>query len=458
MNTFSKEENSSLVNPPNKKVLIITYYFPPSGGAGVQRTLRFLSNLSQFGWDPVILTTKNGDFPTKDLSLLNKVPVNTKIYRTYIPEPYRSYRRLTGRKRGEALDLSTLAVDESDSTSIAERFAAFIRTWFFIPDARIGWLPFAFFAGLKIIRQEKIDLIFSSAPPNTVHVIASALKRATGKKWVADFRDPWIKYLVPKRNSAVPRKLDLALNRMVVDRADHLIWVCEGVRKEVEETSGKKFVGKETIITNGFSEMDFENLGFRSTEKFTVTHVGTLYIRYDLTSLIEAIENIYSTRDDFKRDFELILCGPIVEQARKKLGNSKFHEHIQFLGYLDHKATLTRMVSSTLLLLYIIDSPEGKNIPTSKLFEYIGAKRPVFALAPQDSDAAEILNRTKSGIIVPPGDIAKIQSAILDLYQRWKQNGTLNLPFDAKEVQQFESKNLTRELVTVWNETLTKAD
>ena len=441
---------------PKKKVLIITYYFPPSGGPGVQRILRFLSNLSQFGWDPVILTTKNGDFPTQDPSLLNKVPVNTKIYRTYIPEPYRSYRRLTGRKRGEALDLSTLAVDENDSPSMAERFATFIRTWIFIPDARIGWLPFAFFRGLKIIRQEKIDLIFSSAPPNTVHVIASALKRVTGKKWVADFRDPWMKYLVPKRNSALPRKLDLALNRMVVDRADHLIWVCAGVKKEVEATTGKKFLSKETIIYNGFDEKNFENLYHCSAEKFTITHVGTLYIRYDLTSFIEAIEQICSTRNDFKHDFELILCGPVDEQIEKKLKNSKFQENIQFLGYLNHKATLTRMISSSLLLLYIIDSPEGKNIPTSKLFEYLGAKRPVFALAPQDSEAAEILNRTKSGLIVPPGDIAKIQHAILDLYQRWKQNGTLNLQFNAEEVQQFESKNLTRELVTRWNETLVK--
>lgn len=441
-----------------RKVLYISYYFPPSGGPSVQRTLRFLSNLSQFDWDQVILTTKNGDFPTNDPTLLNKIPANTKVYRTYIPEPYRLYRRLTGRKHGQAIDLSTLAVAENDSPGLAERFATFIRTWFFIPDARIGWLPFAFFVGLKIIRKEKIDLIFSSAPPNTVHVVASMLKRVTGKKWVADFRDPWIKYLVPKRNSSLPRKLDLALNRMVVKHADHLIWVGKGVRKEVEKTSGKKFVGKETIITNGFNELDFENLGLRHTGKFTIMHVGTLYIRYDLTTLIKAIEKIYSTRDDFKRDFELVLCGSIDEQVRKKLENSKFQENIQFLGYLSHKATLARMLSSSLLLLYIIDSPEGKNIPTSKLFEYIGAKRPILALAPQDSEAAEILNRTKTGIVVPPADIEKIQNAILDLYQRWEENNTLILPYDAKEVQQFESKNLTRKLVTIWNETSTRSD
>lgn len=437
-----------------KKVLIITYYFPPSGGAGVQRTLRFLNNLSQLGWESVILTVRNGDYPTIDNSLIKKVPPQTSIYRTFIPEPYSLYRKFTGRKIGEAIDLSTLSIDEQGTVSLKEKIAIFLRTWLFIPDARIGWFPFAFFKGLRVIRKEKIDLVFSTGPPNTVHIIAGALKFVTGKKWVADFRDPWFKYLVPKRNSIIPLKIDSALNKLVLNHADSLTWVCEGIKKETEKTSGIKIQTKNIIITNGFNELDFENLPSNSSNKFILTYVGSLFVRYDLTCFIRAIENIYSKHTNFREDLEMVFYGTVDSDVEMKFRNSEFHQNIRFMGYQNHKQTLTNMVSSTLLLLYIIDSPQGKNIPTSKLFEYIGAKRPILALAPQDSEAARIINKTKSGIIIQPDDSITIEKEVLFLYQQWSRSKQLVLDYDTNAIKQFEIKNLTKRMVDVWDANL----
>lgn len=437
--------------------MFITYYFPPSGGPGVQRVLRFLSALPKLGWQPVVLTVKEGDYPVRDASLLAKVPPGVRVQRTFIPEPYRLYRKFTKRKEGEALDLAALALGENETLSLRERLALLLRDWLFIPDPRTGWLPFAVPAGLKLIREEKIDLIFSSAPPNTVHLVACWLKRLSGKKWVADFRDPWFKYLAPKRRSAVPRKIDEALSRGVVKHADYLVWVCEGVRKEMARTTGENLPEKETIITNGYDRSDFENLPAKRDSKFTVTYVGSLFVRYDLTAFIQALAVLVQEHKNFQQDFRLVFCGVVDEGVKEKLLASNFGSNIDFLGYQDHRTTLTKMVSSALLLLYIIDSFEGKNIPTSKLFEYLGAQRPILALAPRDSDAARILSKTRAGSIVPPNDSGRIQAAVLEWYQEWQKNGLRSSGSDLSEVEKFEVTHLTAELTRVWESVLPHA-
>ncbi len=433
-----------------KRVLIVTYYFPPSGGPAVQRILRLLSVLPGLNWTPTILTVKNGDYPVRDASLLDKIPTGVDVRRTTILEPYRYYRKLTKRREGEALDLSAAALDGSGSKSIRERFALFLRSWLFIPDPRIIWLPFAVREGLRILRGKKIDLIFSSGPPNTVHLVALLLKRLTGKPWVADFRDPWFKYLMPRRSGWLPQKVDEALCRQVVKGADHLVWVCDGVRREMDLAARGLFAGKDTVITNGYNQADFDGLVPEKSEQFVVTYVGSFFGRYDLDAFIEAVERLMTDEEDFKRDFKLVFCGAVDASIAAKLRASTFSENVEFLGYQDHKTTLTKMVSATLLLLYIIDSFEGRNIPTSKLFEYLGARRTVLALAPEDSDAGRILRQTGAGVIVPPNDRDEILQALAILYGQWQRGELSAAPGHANEVEEYEILHLGRRLVNRW--------
>ncbi len=193
-----------------KTVLIVAYYFPPSGGPGVQRVLKYVQYLQEFGWTPVVLTVTDGNFPARDESLLETIPKDVRVIRTDIFEPYDLYRRLTGKSKGTAIDVNTIR-KEGAKISTSERLAEFIRATIFIPDARIGWLRYAVDAGMKAIESMKIDAIYSSSPPYTCALIARALKRKSGLPWIAGFRDPWTGFITTPKRWAVPAAIDRKL-------------------------------------------------------------------------------------------------------------------------------------------------------------------------------------------------------------------------------------------------------
>jgi hypothetical protein len=195
-----------------KKVLVVAYHFPPGGGPGVQRVLKHVTYLREAGWQPVVLTVENGDFPARDESLMAKIPSDVAVVRVPILEPYDIYRRFMGGK-GAAIDVNVNKAD-SQRTGIKERIAEFIRATFFIPDARVGWLLTAVKRGEAVIREHGIEAIYSSSPPYTCALIARALKRRTGLPWVAGFRDPWTQFLTTPDRWFLPAAID----RMRLDR------------------------------------------------------------------------------------------------------------------------------------------------------------------------------------------------------------------------------------------------
>lgn len=435
-----------------KKVLVITYYFPPAGGAAVQRTLKFINFLPFHDWEPVVLTVSNPDYLIVDKQLLQKVPRWLKVYTSYIFEPHRLYMKFTNKEAGQAIDLSVDENVETGSLSFKERISDFIRSWFFIPDARVFWTPFAIWRGLQVIKKENIDLIYSSAPPNTVHLIASALKFFTGKQWVADFRDPWTKYLAPQRSHFIPQKLDEFLGKRIINHADRVVSVGKGVKGELEKTARQKPLEKIAVITNGFSEEDYSELKIEPTKKFSICYMGSLYAKYDFNPFITAVENVFASSDNFKNDFRLVFCGRLDAASKKRFEATGFCSNISFLGNKSQKEALETMCASTLLLLYIIDSVEGKGIPTSKLYEYIGSRRPILALAPEDSEAAVIIQETETGLIIPPDQIKAIENSISKLYQNWKKGSLDDMVKMKPERNKYEIKSLTKALVKVFDD------
>jgi glycosyltransferase involved in cell wall biosynthesis len=266
-----------------KKVLIISYYFPPSGGPGVQRVLKFVKYLPEFGWQPVVLTVKDGDFPARDESLLNEIPKDVKVFRTDIFEPYNYYRKLTGRKKGQAIDVDN--IEKGSKKRFSDRISEFIRATFFIPDARRGWKKYAVKEGKKIIDTEKPDLIFSSSPPYTCALIAMELKKYAGKKgrkipWVSDLRDAWTDYLTTPNRWFLPKKIDKKYERTSLDKADVLTIVASGMKDDFD----KKYpqISKKTkyvLLRNGFDSDDYKNAQYenKTNEKFTVVYTGSMY-------------------------------------------------------------------------------------------------------------------------------------------------------------------------------------
>ena len=212
-----------------RKVLIIAYYWPPAGGAGVQRVLKFAKYLPQFGWEPVILTVETPDSPIEDYSLLEDIPPNTKVYKTKALEPFNFYKKVTGRKKEEKIS-SDILVDNSRS-SFVEKLSKWIRLNLFIPDAKIGWIPYAVKNGLKIINDENIDLIFSSSPPHTIQKIGKKLSKKSKLKWVADFRDPWMEIVHYQnvRRNFITKYIDSKLEKSILKTADGITTISKEI-------------------------------------------------------------------------------------------------------------------------------------------------------------------------------------------------------------------------------------
>ena len=169
------------------KALIITYYWPPSGGAGIQRWLKFAKYLPEFGWQPVILTVneQHAVYPLTDNSLEKEVANNITVYRTAATNWFRFY-------SSNKAKVPSAGFASNLNNSIKGKISRFIRGNFFIPDPRRGWNKFAFAKACEIIEKENITTIITTSPPHSTQLIGLKLKKKFKElKWIADLRDPW---------------------------------------------------------------------------------------------------------------------------------------------------------------------------------------------------------------------------------------------------------------------------
>lgn len=170
-----------------KRVLIITYYWPPSGGSGVQRWLKFVKYLREFGWEPVVYTPENPEMPSSDTSLLSEVSEDIEIIKTKIWEPYSFYKRFIGKKKSEKINTGFLS--ESKKPKLTEALSVWIRGNIFIPDARKFWIKPSVKFLKKYLADNPVDAMVSTGPPHSMHLIALGIKKSLNTPWIADFRD-----------------------------------------------------------------------------------------------------------------------------------------------------------------------------------------------------------------------------------------------------------------------------
>jgi glycosyltransferase involved in cell wall biosynthesis len=210
--------------------------------------LKFAKYLPHFGWQPVILTVQNGNYPVIDPSLAQDIPADCHVYRSKSFEPFGIYKKFTGRKSDERIPDYVFDAKNNFKDIISR----WVRINLFIPDSRMGWIPSAVKEGLKIIKNEHIDLIFTSSPPHTVQVIANRLAKKSGIKWIADFRDPWTDVLTYEghRRNVLAASIDRRLEKSVLRHADAITCVnqhyIDTFRQQVDNYYFK--------ITNGYDE------------------------------------------------------------------------------------------------------------------------------------------------------------------------------------------------------------
>jgi len=427
-----------------KKVLIITYYWPPAGGPGVQRTLKFVKYLPEFGWEPFVLTVNKPDAPVYDNSLFADIPTDAKIFKTKSMEPFTLYKKFTGKKLSDTIPNDVLI--NKENTNLREKFARFLRANFFIPDAKIGWIPFAVKKGEEIIKKEKIDLIFSSSPPPTVAIIGQKLAVKTGTKWVADFRDPWLEivYYQNLKRSNITKIIDSALEKRTLSKTNGIVTISEKIANLFE----KKVPGKNVfVIPNGYDETDFPKIKFKKNEKLTIAYTGTISkdrIPYPLFDALVKFKN------EGIKDLLLKFAGKFSPEFYNEIKTRDIVDYFELHGFVPHNKSTEILLNSDVLLLVIDNVPENKGFLTGKMFEYLGCKKPIFAIGPTDGDANKILRETDSGKMIDYKDSQSAYLLLKDYYLNWK-NKVKVFRFNSGK---YSRKEITKNLSKVFEKVL----
>ncbi|HEY5507494.1 MAG TPA: glycosyltransferase family 4 protein [Paludibacter sp.] len=422
-----------------KKVLIITYYWIPSGGAGVQRWVKFAKYLRQFGWEPIIYTPQNPEYPSIDHSFEKDIPADITVLKTPIWEPYNVYRNLTG-KKNQAINAGFIS--ENKKQGWKDKLSIWIRGNFLIPDPRRFWIKPSVGFLSDYLKENPVDAIITTGPPHSMHLIGMGLKNNfPSLPWVADFRDPWtnIDFYKDLNLTWLADKIHHKLEREVLQKADTVLVVSSGMEEEFAPMKPKKL----QVITNGYDESDVQVGTLALDAKFSISHIGTLNAARNPRIVWKVLSEICVENSAFKKDLQIQLVGKVDFSVLEDIQTYRLQEQLLKIDYLSHSEAIAKQNTSQVLLLLINQSGNAKGILTGKFFEYMAAKRPILAVGPTDGDAAVVLNETGAGVMVDFADEQATKTAILNYYNQYKK-GTLSV--QSESVERFSRRSLTGEL------------
>jgi len=431
-----------------KKALIITYYWPPSGGAGVQRWLKFVKYLRDFGWEPVVYTPENPESPESDSSLESDIPAGVKVIRRPIWEPYSFYKRFLGQKKEDKIQAAFLS--ETKKNPIAEKISVWVRGNLFIPDARKFFIKPSVKFLLKYLEQNPVDIVVSTGPPHSMHLIAMKIAEKKSLPWLADFRDPWtsIDFYKDLMLSRRADKKHHRLEKEVLQSADVVTVISPSMADEFTAIHKRNY----ELITNGFDETDnISDIPVVLDQKFSIAHIGTLTPSRNPVVLWKVLNEIVNENEEFSNDLAIKLVGKVDHLVLTSLEDNGLKEFVTRQDYMPHREVIRVQQTSQVLLLLINDTPNAKSILTGKLFEYLSSRRPVICIGPPDGDAAMILKQTDAGQISGFNDPQTLKANILKNYNLFKQG---NLEVSSKEIEKFSRKNLTSQMAMIMDKTI----
>lgn len=419
-----------------KKLLIITYYWPPAGGPGVQRWLKFVKYLPDFNIQPIVYIPENPTYPIVDEGLASEVSDKAIILKNKIIEPY-GLASIFGKSKTKKI--SSGIIPNQRKQSFFERTMLWIRGNLFIPDARFLWVKPSVKYLKKYIEENKIDTIVTSGPPHSLHLIGLQLKKDLNVKWFADFRDPWttIGYHKALKLSSSAEKKHKALEKEVLNSADTIIVTSKTTKTEFQALTSKPI----EVITNGY---DIEKIAKQALdEKFTLAHIGSFLSERNPRILWKALNELIKENKDFKNDFRLKLIGATSQEVLDAISEFNLNDYVQNLGYVSHQEAVEHQRKSQVLLLIEIDSEATKSIIPGKLFEYMISERPIIAIGPQESDFAEIISSTNTGVFFTYDEKERLKELLLKYYLNYK---TQSLKVSAVGLQHYSRKSLTQQL------------
>src|SRR5258706_2901532 len=424
-----------------KKVLIITYYWPPAGGIAVVRWVKFVKYFRENGWEPIIFTVSNGSYPLTDASLEKDVPENMQVIKLPIWEPHQLYRIFARNKSSSGL----ADIKPRHRASLIEKLSNWIRSNFFIPDARAFWIKPSIKFLTKYLAANPVDVVVSTGPPHSAHVIGLGLKKKLRLPWLADFRDPWttMDYYKELLLTSWANEKHHRLELEVLKTADKVIVVGNGMKKEFEENSDRKV----DVVTNGFDEDDFLKENPTLDEYFSIVHIGTFFSRINPNNLWQALAELNSENHPLISKLKIKLMGRVDPLIVKSIYDSGLEEFLTLNPIQPHQEAVRQMRKAQVLLLCIFE--QTKFVVTGKLFEYLACKRSILCVGPIDGDAAAVVKETGAGMSFSFADKIGIKEHLIDLYRKFENGELIRVQNNS---QKYSHQELVKEVVSQLNQ------
>lgn len=406
-----------------KRIAIMVYYWPPSGGSGVQRWLFLANYFAAKGLDVSVFVPENPRIAQVDDRLAQKVHSGITEIKVAGWEPLQNSNKPIGENLGE-------------KSGILKRFMLWVRANFFIPDARVYWAKAATHIFLKHHKQKPYDLIISSGPPHSLHVIGLQAKQQTGVSWVADFRDPWTGFF---QNRSLPlnkrtKQKHKQLEKNVLQYADHVVVTAPSLKADF-----KMHNHNIAVLTNGFEQ----RLPIASEPTAGMVYAGSLKAQQNPTALWKAIASLIKSNTDFCNAFSLDVYGKVATSIKAEVKSLGIDSHVRFLGYQPKELIDAQLSNAKSLLLLGINMPMTANVIHGKLFEYMAAQRPILGIGPKPSDMQPIFEKHQLGVYASFDEEVLIEKTLID----WFVNN--NLPQSSSGVASYERNVIAQEYLNL---------
>lgn len=461
------------------RVLIVAHEFPPIGGIGVQRPYKFATYLPDFGWEPVVLTQTARYSPTWDPSLLSGLG-DVRVWRA--PDPFHllqawlhARQQTAAHAAARSGGVSAGSQPAGGRTNRLRGALKGLQAAFFLPDNAAWWLPYAQRLGRTRLEDEPVDAIYATSPPHTSLLVAALLADAFGVPLVADFRDPWVSNLHRGEDSGLRRRLDRSLEAFVVETAAIILTVTDSFRRDFCERY-PAFADKLRVIPNGYDARDLYGVADRRTQtgaahsaaglppaqdrRFTIYYGGILYEKRSpelfLRGLALALDDGLP-RERLAARFAGVFDYPGKDAHAALVRELGLSDVVHILGYVPHARHVELMKEADVLLLVGDKTPAASAYVPAKLYEYLGAGKPVLALV-QPGEASRLVEECEAGFVLPlsqsgpeeESDIQRTAGIITQVFRRWEA-GDFRSWSPSPLAKQYERREQARLLADLLN-------